>query len=203
MKKFIAAILVSVMLFMLCACGGGGASSAIENVVTQINDIGTVTLESETAIKAAEDAYSNLTEEQKAKVENYATLTEAREALEELKAVQEFACKLITKCAELFNNPLQIKIKNVWHYKSDSRSHYFTYEIEAPSKAGFNTLTGYFGNSYPFGFSDLSDEEIEDAKSDFYFGLGGFEENGIDAMQKGEEMDAEYIQNYLLKHVKP
>ncbi len=53
-------------------------SAKAKAVMKLIRAIGTVTLESKDAIEAAEAAYEMLTEEQKAEVRNYATLTNAR-----------------------------------------------------------------------------------------------------------------------------
>ena len=60
------------------------AADAVEKL---IDAIGTVTLDSEKAIKAARDAYDALTEEQKAQVGNYQTLLDAEAKLADLKAV--------------------------------------------------------------------------------------------------------------------
>ena len=60
------------------------AADAVEKL---IDAIGTVTLDSEEAIKAARDAYDALTEEQKAQVGNYQTLLDAEAKLADLKAV--------------------------------------------------------------------------------------------------------------------
>ena len=59
------------------------AADAVEKL---IDAIGTVTLDSEKAIKAARDAYDALTEEQKAQVGNYQTLLDAEAKLADLKA---------------------------------------------------------------------------------------------------------------------
>jgi hypothetical protein len=56
-----------------------------------IDEIGTVTLESKAAIEAAEAAYAALTDAQKALVTNYATLTAARAAYDQLVAEKEAA----------------------------------------------------------------------------------------------------------------
>ena len=56
-----------------------------DNVISLINDIGTVTLESEDRISAAENAYNYLPKEAKDKVTNYSTLTSAREKINKLK----------------------------------------------------------------------------------------------------------------------
>lgn len=58
---------------------------AVQDTVSKIGAIGTVSLGSEDAIKAARTAYDSLTELQKAKVTNYETLTEAEKSLKELK----------------------------------------------------------------------------------------------------------------------
>ena len=52
----------------------------VDAVSEKINAIGTVTLESKAAIEAARSAYDALTEEQKALVTNYETLTAAEQA---------------------------------------------------------------------------------------------------------------------------
>ncbi len=67
-------------------------------VMTLIDAIGTVTLDSEAKIAAARAAYDALTEEQKANVSNYATLTKAEETLAALK--QEAADKTAVQEAE-------------------------------------------------------------------------------------------------------
>ena len=61
----------------------GYAADAVEKL---IDAIGTVTLDSEEAIKAARDAYDALTEEQKAQVGNYQTLLDAEAKLADLQA---------------------------------------------------------------------------------------------------------------------
>ena len=58
-------------------------------VAAQIEAIGTVTLQSESAIKAARGAYDALTDAQKALVTNYETLTAAEGRLQELKKEAE------------------------------------------------------------------------------------------------------------------
>ena len=61
----------------------GYAADAVEKLV---DAIGTVTLDSEEAIKAARGAYDALTEEQKAQVGNYQTLLDAEAKLADLQA---------------------------------------------------------------------------------------------------------------------
>ena len=67
--------------------------AAAEAVKAKIAEIGEVTLGSEAAIVAAENAYAALTEEQKALVDNYGVLTAAREAYNAKKAEKEKADK--------------------------------------------------------------------------------------------------------------
>ena len=59
---------------------------AVDAVEKLIDAIGTVTLDSEEAIKAARDAYDALTDAQKEQVENYQTLLDAEAKLADLKA---------------------------------------------------------------------------------------------------------------------
>lgn len=74
MKKLLSAILVLVMVLSLCACKSEEAKNAEE----LINAIGDVSLTSESAITAAENAYNALSEEDKASIENLDVLTAAR-----------------------------------------------------------------------------------------------------------------------------
>lgn len=75
MKKVIALLLVLVLALTLCACG---KSQAVKDVESAIKAIGEVSLESNDAILKAERLYDNLTDSEKAKVENKAMLVEAR-----------------------------------------------------------------------------------------------------------------------------
>lgn len=63
--------------------------SAVELCVEAIDAIGEVTLGSADKIAAAEEAYAALSEEEKANVTNYATLTAAREAYDALKKAED------------------------------------------------------------------------------------------------------------------
>lgn len=88
MKKTISLLLALILCLSLCACG---KSEAVKNVEAMIDTLGEITLESIDAIRAAEEAYSALTEEEQKKVKNYKTLTEARDAYYELALVGEWA----------------------------------------------------------------------------------------------------------------
>ena len=80
MKKVITIFLTIFMLCLsLCSCG---KSKAVKNVEDLIGSIGVVSADSETAVAAAEKAYSELTEKEKETVENAVVLTEAKRTLE-------------------------------------------------------------------------------------------------------------------------
>lgn len=81
MRKALSLLLALAMCLSLCACG---KSAAAETVDRLIEAIGTVTLESERAITEAENAYAQLPDSDKKKVENLAALMEARTAYNDL-----------------------------------------------------------------------------------------------------------------------
>ena len=80
MKKVISLVLVLVMCLSLTAC----KSKEAKNVESLIEAIGEVTLDSETAVISAENAYNALTDEDKAEIENYEILITARSTLDSL-----------------------------------------------------------------------------------------------------------------------
>lgn len=85
MKRIISLLLVAVMCLSLCACGKSEAVTAFEDAVAQI---GTVSIDSEEKIAAAEAAYEALTDKEKESVaELYTALTENRSTLDRLSAV--------------------------------------------------------------------------------------------------------------------
>lgn len=204
MRKQITMVFILLLSIFLVACSSestGPAVSPISEVEQLIASIENVTLESEAKILAAENAYNDLTEDQKAQVTNYAELESARTQynnLVELQPAQEFAAKLLTACAVAFKKPLALKVNNVWVWQDDILGrYYFTFSLDVTNDLG-NTWTAYYGNS-TLGFSELTDREISSAAFQFANGIGfSFEENGIKAMQNGTELDAEYVQNYLL-----
>lgn len=78
---------------------------AADDVEAMISAIGTVTAESKSAIEEARAAYDALTDEQKALIENYETLTSAETTYSELTAEKElsFFEKLINWIVNAFN----------------------------------------------------------------------------------------------------
>lgn len=88
MKKVLSLILVLVLALSLGACGKSQAAQAVDDMII---GIGTVTLESESKVVAAESAYNALNNDQKAELENYAILVAARSTLDTLLAEKAVA----------------------------------------------------------------------------------------------------------------
>ncbi|MBO5425581.1 MAG: terpene cyclase/mutase family protein [Lachnospiraceae bacterium] len=88
---------------------------AAEAVISKIQSIGTVTLESETAIIEAREAYDALTDAQKELVTNYSTLTTAEATLAQLKETEE---EPEEKPALIDTNPKEI-YEATYEYLSD------------------------------------------------------------------------------------
>ncbi|MGM9549139.1 MAG: hypothetical protein ACI3V5_04775 [Faecousia sp.] len=84
MKKTCTWILTVLVALALCGCG---KSEAVKKVEAMIDAIGTVTVESQTAIDSAMEAYNALTEEEAAKVENYGVLKESADDCLELRLI--------------------------------------------------------------------------------------------------------------------
>lgn len=74
MKRILVICFCIVIMTSLGAC----KSSAVKAVEQAITSIGIVTIDSENAIEAAENAYSELSDKEKAKVSNYSNLIAAR-----------------------------------------------------------------------------------------------------------------------------
>ena len=80
-KKAVSLAAALLLALSLAACGKSEEAQAVDD---QIAAIGTVSLDSEDAIAAAEDALSGLSEEDRKQVENQAVLEEARTTYEDL-----------------------------------------------------------------------------------------------------------------------
>lgn len=92
MKKPIPLLLALALCLFLCACGKSETVKAFEELT---GNIGEVTLESESAIALAEEAYDKLTEEEKGQVEETAALlSESRAAYDQLVLEAEQEAKL-------------------------------------------------------------------------------------------------------------
>lgn len=86
MKRILATVLALVLVLTLAACGKSEAAKAADEL---IGAVGTVTLDSEEAICAAEEAVGALTDKEKKQLENTAVLEEARAAYDALVAEAE------------------------------------------------------------------------------------------------------------------
>lgn len=96
MKKLILILLTVALVLTLAACGKSKNVQAADDLIAAI---GTVTLDSQTKIVAAELAVEALTDSERAQLENAATLAAARKIYDELvaaKKAQEEAEKLAT-----------------------------------------------------------------------------------------------------------
>lgn len=81
MKKSIALVLVLVTILSLTGCVSKEEKAAAADLVVAIDNIGTVTLDSEAAIDSAQAAYDQLSEKAQKLVENYPVLEAAQEEL--------------------------------------------------------------------------------------------------------------------------
>lgn len=122
MKKALAVLLAFCALLSLCACGVGSAAGRVEDLkaARRVDDMiaalgEEVTLESEGAILAAQEAYDALTEEQKAEVEYADYLPIYRNNLDVLKreaAYEALKAKMIGAWVDLYdpeNNRIEIR----------------------------------------------------------------------------------------------
>lgn len=81
MRKALSVIVTVFVLLILIACG---KSEMVKAAETAIDDIGSVTLESEDAIKTAESIFESLTDQEKEQVNNHNILVEAQNKYAEM-----------------------------------------------------------------------------------------------------------------------
>lgn len=93
MKRIIALMLVLSLAMSLVGCASKEEKEAAAEVVELIDEIGSVSLDSEEAITEAQDAYDDLTDRAKKLVKNYEDLEAAQEELDE--ALEEAAQEVI------------------------------------------------------------------------------------------------------------
>jgi hypothetical protein len=108
MKKVIALILVLALCLSFAGCG---KSEAAKHVDEMILTIGTVTLDSESSVKAAEAAYEALTQEQKDELENHAILVAARASLDDLLEQKRLEEEEAARIAELQAQAAEVDAK--------------------------------------------------------------------------------------------
>lgn len=104
-KKILALILAGVMALSVTGCGEA------KKVTELIDAIGTVSDSSEEKIIAAEEAYAELTDKQKNKVQNYDVLSDARDAYD--------ALILLEQKKEAYNAGIEAYEAAVTTYSSD------------------------------------------------------------------------------------
>lgn len=185
----------------------------VEKLIDAI-DIDELTAESEPLIVSAEDAYSELTYEDKKQVENYDKLKEARElfdttvfTLDEL-----FAVEYISQFSEMYKNPHSIEVYNVWVYTDDDNLHYVAYTFSAKNDLG-GSSEDTAGNSKTAGggLSFKTESEMKTAVEKAYKSAKGSSASflkywlreseadwavslgAITAISNGTELDAEKI----------
>lgn len=104
MKKIIAVLLIIVLCCMFVACGKSEATKMVDSLIAEI---GEVSLDSGDDIERAENAYAQLTEKDKKKVENLADLMTARSTYDRLladaKKQAEEADSIIQKAKEVWD----------------------------------------------------------------------------------------------------
>ena len=126
-----------------------GISEEAMAVIDAIAGLGTITLKSEDAIAAAEAAYAALTDEQKAEVDNYDVLLDARSAINQLK-LQSFAVDYLVQAKDAFIKPAEIAVNHVYVQEDmDQRgTYYLVYDITAVNLLGMEETKTY-GNAVP------------------------------------------------------
>ena len=111
MRKAVSLLLALSMVFALCGCGKSDEAVVVEYL---INQIGTVTLDSEQAIDDAKEAYDKLSDADKKTVENYETLTSAQTKFAELEKEQkELEEKRLAEEAAAKVTPAPISVSNM------------------------------------------------------------------------------------------
>jgi len=148
MKKAVVLIMVLIMLVGLVGCG---KSEEAKNVEAMIDAIGEVTKESGPAIIAAEDAYNDLSEEDKESIDNYSVLTDARENYEsQLTAFDRLiydeevlVYNTIIAGSSLFKDPTSVRLVDYGTLvdtredeTADSISYFLVVELQANNSYG-------------------------------------------------------------------
>lgn len=126
-----------------------------DNVITLINNIGTVNENSESKIKEAETAYNSLPTEAKNQVTNYSTLTAARSKLTSIKK-QAVKSKMDTALSNLTKNYDDVT-GVTWYYPSvkpyydDERTYVLPYiGIKGDNNAWLGFVADYTGDDWVF-----------------------------------------------------
>lgn len=151
---------------------------AVQNVINLINAIGNVTLEKESQIKEANDAYKALTEEQAAQVTNYSVLTSAIEQLEKLKnqsSDEKLTAPLITKVEVSTSWSGEVEgllISEISSYGTDAEKAYCTAIASGTPKAELSVN----GNILEYAWSDDGNPVWDTGYNGISIGAGAFSE---------------------------
>lgn len=86
MKRFLSLALACCFCISLCACGKSAEAKKVDELILAI---GNVSLESKEAVRAAQESYDALSEEEKKEVENYSVLQDAQALIERVASVEE------------------------------------------------------------------------------------------------------------------
>lgn len=111
--------------------------------------------------------------------------------------IQEFAEKFFVAGVEGadFINPLSIEVKNAWWRKFGSEDYWaFTFEFTIENSSGIRQKVFYGNDFVLYGLTDKTLEQTRDGA------WGSFDEGDIGAMQEGEPLDAEAIQQYFMRN---
>ena len=174
-------------------------NNQISDVISLINNIGEVTLESEDKIIIAEEAYSSLNEEQKQKVSNYQTLVNARTTYDQLafEDREEKTKDDPTRTITLSNinghwksSYDEWKIQDLGNYKSVL---YWT-----SLTPGGSTISTNLKNSYLVGYNNVT-QRMEITLYHFY----SFGEEFLDVKMTKDENNkfTIYYQDYVYKKI--
>ena len=188
MKRLLSLILALVMSFSLCACG---KSDAVKNAEALIDAIGDITVNSGDSISLALDAYNALTAEEKAKVENLATLTSSKvsyvecliEKIGSVSAESEADIVLAETMYNALSNEEKLDVENSAILTSARESYEYILKVKALA-GDWCILTN----------PDSKMSFFEDGKVDFaHEGTGTFEltENGV-RINLGIQIDYTY-----------
>ncbi len=103
MKKYVlAALILTLCAVLLASCG---KSDAVKQVEALIKDIDShVSLDSKEAISAAQEAYDNLSDEEKEKVGNQKKLESAVAKYDELTGLNDYISKMVDSAGTSFSN---------------------------------------------------------------------------------------------------
>lgn len=116
MKRFGLLLLCAVFCFTLVAC----ESEAVKNTKSAIDAIGTVTLDSESAILKAENLYNSLSDSEKGDITNYRVLEAARSAYDDLKELDDNTIKNFEKLDASGANLFEDTSFDEWYESDDA-----------------------------------------------------------------------------------